>query len=163
MKFLVVTFLLLVIGASQFGCKAVTAGAIGAGVGATSGDFLSPPRGPLDYSEDANPCITPPTPCHEKCLADYEVEATKCGQIGDEAQRKTCQNGAYAYYKSCRENCAQSDINDCRERCKKQCDTIHDRCHADCTKNDPTSSCHAKCNNEYGACLKQCDQDCKGN
>jgi hypothetical protein len=34
MKFLVVTFLLLVVGASQFGCKAVTAGAIGAGVGA---------------------------------------------------------------------------------------------------------------------------------
>jgi hypothetical protein len=91
---------------------------IGAGAFATSGDFLSPPRGPLDYGGDANPCIMPPTPCHEKCLADYEVEATKCGQRENEAQHKTCAEGAYASYKSCRENCQQSDINDCLEHCK---------------------------------------------
>ena len=84
-------------------------------------------------------------------------------EIEDEAQRGTCADGAYAAYKCCREGCAQSGISDCRERCKKQCDTIHDRCHADCTKNDPTSSCHAKCNNGYGACRKRCGQDCKGN
>jgi hypothetical protein len=36
---------------------------IGAGVGATSGDFLDPPRGPLDYDEEApNPCVTPSSP-----------------------------------------------------------------------------------------------------
>ncbi|MEO5729100.1 MAG: hypothetical protein ABI134_09490 [Byssovorax sp.] len=92
---------------------------IGAGVGATSGDFLEPPRGPLDDSDAANPCITPPTPCHEKCLADYEVEATKCGQIGDGAQRKTCQEGAYASYKSCRENCVQIS---------KTCTDMYDAC-----------------------------------
>jgi hypothetical protein len=34
MKFLVVGLLLLLVAPSQFGCKAVTAGAIGAGVGA---------------------------------------------------------------------------------------------------------------------------------
>ncbi len=34
MKFLVVALLLLIVAPSQFGCKAVTAGAIGAGVGA---------------------------------------------------------------------------------------------------------------------------------
>jgi hypothetical protein len=34
MKYLVVASLLLVVAPSQFGCKAVTAGAIGAGVGA---------------------------------------------------------------------------------------------------------------------------------
>ena len=136
---------------------------IGAGVGATSGDFLDPPRGPLDYGEAPNPCIMPPSPCNEKCLANYEVAAIACGKTENEAQRKTCSDGAYAAYKSCAQNCQQIDINDCRERCKKQCDKIHDRCHADCNKNDPTSSCHAECNNEYGACLKECDQDCKGN
>jgi hypothetical protein len=36
---------------------------IGAGVGATSsGDFLDPPRGPLDYDEDSNPCVTHSSP-----------------------------------------------------------------------------------------------------
>jgi hypothetical protein len=36
---------------------------IGAGVGATSGDFAEPPKGPLDYDEDApNPCVTPSSP-----------------------------------------------------------------------------------------------------
>jgi hypothetical protein len=34
MKFLVIALLLLIVAPSQFGCKAVTAGAIGAGVGA---------------------------------------------------------------------------------------------------------------------------------
>jgi hypothetical protein len=34
MKFLVVALLVLIVAPSQFGCKAVTAGAIGAGVGA---------------------------------------------------------------------------------------------------------------------------------
>jgi hypothetical protein len=34
MKYLVVASLLLIVAPSQFGCKAVTAGAIGAGVGA---------------------------------------------------------------------------------------------------------------------------------
>jgi hypothetical protein len=35
---------------------------IGAGVGATSGNFLDPPRGPLDYDEDSNPCVTHSSP-----------------------------------------------------------------------------------------------------
>lgn len=36
---------------------------IGAGVGATSGDYLDPPRGPLDNGEAPyNPCVTPDTP-----------------------------------------------------------------------------------------------------
>jgi hypothetical protein len=137
---------------------------IGAGVGATSGDYLEPPRGPLDYGDAPNPCVMPQSPCDQKCLDAYEVAAIACGKIiKDDAQYKTCSEGAYAAYKSCHVNCQQIDIADCRERCKKQCDKIHDRCHANCNKNDPTSSCHAECNNEYGTCLKECDQDCKGN
>jgi hypothetical protein len=81
---------------------------IGAGVGATSGDFLSsPPRGPLDHGEAPNPCIEPPSPCNEKCLANYEGAAIACGKIENEAQRKACADGAYAAYKSCHENCQQ--------------------------------------------------------
>jgi hypothetical protein len=81
---------------------------IGAGVGATSGDFLDPPPlRPLDYSEEPNPCIMPPTPCHAKCLAAYEVAGIACGKIKDEAQRTTCAEAAYASYKSCHKNCQQ--------------------------------------------------------
>ncbi len=135
---------------------------IGAGVGATSGDFFAPPpRGPLDYGGDANPCVVKESPCNEKCLADSEAAAIECSKLGSEAQRKTCQEGVYEVYRGCRKKCQQSDSSDCRERCKKLCDVIHDLCHADCTKYDPTPSCHARCNNDYGACLKKCDQDCK--
>jgi hypothetical protein len=103
--------------------------------------------------------IVSQSPCIEKCLADYEIDAIACGKIDNEARRKTCQDAAHVRYKSSRENCEQKDKADDKERCKKQCDKIHDRCHADCTKNDPTSSCHAKCNNEYAECLRECDRN----
>ena len=132
---------------------------IGAGVGATTGGFgAPPPKRPLDYGDPPNPCIMPPTPCVGKCLDAYETAAGQCGLIAVQAQRRTCQDAAYANYKICDAACKKSD--DCKEACKKKCDNIHDICHAACTKKDPTSSCHAKCNDEYGACLKQCDQKC---
>ena len=120
---------------------------IGAGVGATSGDFLSPPpRRPLDSSEDANPCIMPPTPCHEKCLADYEVAGLACGKIGDEAQHKTCAEGAYASYKSCRESCQQQSTSDCDEN------------YQDCMANGPPS-CLKKSGgkSQCQRCLERCN------
>ena len=132
---------------------------IGAGVGATSGDFASPPRGPLDYGGDADPCIVPPTPCHAKCLADYEVASIACGKIGNEVEHKTCVETAYASYKSCRENCQQIDINDCLERCKKQCDKENIRCIKNCPKGD--GNCMNDCNQENRRCLKACDKRCK--
>jgi hypothetical protein len=119
---------------------------IGAGVGATSGDFLEPPRGPLDYSEAPNPCIMPQSPCHEKCLADYEAAAIACGKIGDKAQRKTCADGAYASYKSCNENCQQQSNSDCDEK------------YQDCLANGPTfclkkSGGKSRCQR----CLERCN------
>ena len=83
---------------------------IGAGVGATTGgDPLEPPRSPLDNKGDApNPCIMPSNPCDQKCLDAYEVAALACGKIiKDDAQYKTCAEGAYAAYKSCHGNCLQ--------------------------------------------------------
>ena len=100
---------------------------IGAGVGATSGDFLEPPRGPLDHGEAPNPCIMPQSPCNEKCLANYEGAAIACGKIENEAQRKTCADGAYADYKSCGQNCQQQSNSDCDEK------------YQDCIANAPTS------------------------
>jgi hypothetical protein len=91
--------------------------------------------------------------CDEKCLADYMAAATVCGKIEIDAQRKTCQDNAYAVYKQCRAVCE----DDPKEKCKKKCDKVHDKCHAKCTKSDPSDPCHAKCNDEYGACLKDCD------
>jgi hypothetical protein len=82
---------------------------IGAGVGVGSGDFRSPPRGPLDYTDPPNPCIEPETPCRGKCLTSYEDTAAECGRIANEAQRRTCQDGAYATYRSCTLACEQSD------------------------------------------------------
>ena len=92
---------------------------IGAGVGATSGDFLEPPRDPLDYSDAPNPCIMPSSPCDQKRLDGYEVAAIACGKIKDEAQRTTCAEGAYATYKSCHENCQQMS---------KTCTDMYDAC-----------------------------------
>jgi hypothetical protein len=80
---------------------------IGAGVGATSGDYLDPPRGPLDNGDVPNPCITASNPCDQKCLDGYEGAAIACSKIENAAQRKTCQDGAYAAYKSCHGNCVQ--------------------------------------------------------
>ena len=134
---------------------------IGAGVGVSSGDFSTPPRGPLTFPGGANPCVIAPTGCDAQCLANYEAAAAECGKMADQAQRKTCQDTAHAVYNSCEATCQQSS-GDCVERCKQQCDSVHDKCHAACKKNDPTSTCHAKCNDQYGACLKQCDKNCKG-
>jgi hypothetical protein len=147
--------------------QADQSGGVGSGPviasGGTGDNGDSPPN-PNDFTIPEADCnIAEQSPCTEKCLASYETAATTCGKVLDDAQRKTCQDGAYAGYKTCKESCQQSDTNDCKERCKQLCDAIHDACHANCTKNNPTPSCHAKCNDEYGACLKKCDQDCKGN
>ena len=64
---------------------------IGAGVGATSGDFLDPPRGPLDYDEDSNPCVTHSSPDEGSIPLDTWInckglDATqcmeKCAEVG---------------------------------------------------------------------------------
>jgi hypothetical protein len=103
---------------------------IGAGVGASSGDFISPPRGPLDYGGAPNPCIEPQSSCNEKCLADYEAAALECGKVGDAMQRKICQDGAYAAYKSCGANCQQDNGADSKECTDK---------YVNCMNNAPTS------------------------
>jgi hypothetical protein len=147
-------------------CWPNTSGGFGGGgtipigsVGASSGDFPSPPPGPLDYGGGPNPCIEKQDPCNQHCEDDYNSAALACAKIEDSAQRKACQDAAFAAYMGCRDNCSHSS-NDCKEKCKQQCDKEHDACHADCTKNDPTSSCHAKCNDKYGKCLKECDKKC---
>ena len=103
---------------------------IGAGVGVTSGDFRSAPQaGPLDYSDPPNPCIEPATPCLGKCLTDYEVTAAECGRIANDAQRRTCQDGAYSAYRSCAQACQQSDAT------SKKCEAKYQ----DCVNSGPTS------------------------
>jgi hypothetical protein len=126
--------------------------AVGAGVGASSGDFISPPRGPLDYGGAPDPCIMPQSPCNEKCLADYEAAAGECGKIENEAQRKTCQDGAYAHYKGCNNNCQQQ--SDDKEKCKQACDRAYDKCMDKCKDSD----CRNACWNDYVPCLRDCDR-----
>lgn len=70
------------------------------------GDVPPPPQG-ADEPTPPDCNIVPQTPCYEKCLADYEASAGKCGEIANEAQKKTCQDAAYAAYKACRDSCQQ--------------------------------------------------------
>jgi hypothetical protein len=82
---------------------------IGAGVGATSGDFGSAPQSsPLDYTDPPNPCLEPESPCLGKCLTAYEVAAAGCARIATDARPKTCLDAAYAAYMSCAGACAAS-------------------------------------------------------
>jgi hypothetical protein len=122
----------------------------------------APPKQPQDVTNPPPDCnIVPGSPCNEKCQASYNENAAVCGNIENEGQRRTCQDNAYATYKSCRGNCDMQEAG-CLEQCNALCDQIHDKCHARCTKDEPTTNCRAKCNNEYGTCLKACDQKCKG-
>jgi hypothetical protein len=131
---------------------------IGAGVGATSGDFPSPPpRRPLDFSDAPNPCIAAQSPCDEKCNTDYENAAIECSKNENDAQRKTCQDGAYGLYRSCHENCQQN--NDRLERCKQECDRVNLDCIANCPRGD--KNCMNECNQANGRCLKECDRKFK--
>jgi hypothetical protein len=124
---------------------------IGAGVGVTSGDFLSPPRKhPLDNSGTPNPCIQPQSSCNEKCLADYEAAAIVCGKIADATERKTCQDDAYANNKSCLASCQQSSD----EKCKVACDKVYNKCMDNC-KDGP---CRDACFKNYTDCLRECDK-----
>jgi hypothetical protein len=76
----------------------------------------------------ATPCIMPPeNPCFEQCNVDYENAALTCGMIADDAQRKTCQDNAYAAYKSCRANCTASANKSCDDK------------YQDCVDNGPSS------------------------
>jgi len=134
---------------------------IGAGVGATSGDFLSPPpRQPLDNGGAANPCVVTVkhTPCNQQCDADYEAAAVACGQIADLAQRNMCNHDAYAANKDCKAKCQQATA-DCLEKCRQNCDKENQQCIDQCPKGD--KSCFQKCNEANGACLKDCDRNCK--
>ena len=134
---------------------------IGAGVGATTGGFgAPPPRRPLDYGDPPNPCIMPPTPCIGKCQDAYEGAAGQCGLIASAAQRRTCQDAAYANYRICDAACQKSDANskkcqDKYENCvnsgptsclkveggKRQCNRCLERCNA----GDPPSPTCVKC------------------
>lgn len=120
------------------------------GVGASSGDFISPPpSGPLDYGGDPDPCIVPQSPCNEKCLADYANLAAECGKIADATQRRTCQDSAYARYKNCGESCPPQQLD---EKCRQACDRIYDDCMSKC-KDGPWRDA---CFRDYSACLKKC-------
>jgi len=135
---------------------------IGAGVGATSGDYADPSRGPLDYRdrEAPNPCIMPATPCDQKCLDGYEVSAIACGTTEDEAQRKMCSDGAYAAYRSCTQNC-QADQEAQESQCRKRCAEQAEVCEAGCRKipeddTDARRQCWQGCNYARAACIKKC-------
>lgn len=129
---------------------------IGAGVGVTSGDFISPPSShPLDAPGAANPCVITPTGCDAQCLAKYEAAAAECGMIASDADRKTCQDSAYAIYSSCEANCQQSSS------CRKDCEDKAEACEAACAKlpkDDKAGRqrCWVACTNDFAKCVKKC-------
>lgn len=135
-------------------------GAGGGPIGPGWGGFGDAPPTPQGTTGIPAPdCNVASNTCEGKCSTDYVRAAESCASIKDATFRQMCNDEAYINYRRCRQGCSP-DKTDCKERCKKQCDKIHDRCHADCTKNDPTQACHAKCNEEYAQCLRECDKDC---
>lgn len=102
--------------------------------------------------------IASQSPCYEKCLADYEVAAAECTRFKDEAQKRSCDEGAYAAYKGCRERCARTANKDCDDK------------YQDCVDNGPTKClkqsagktlcyrCWERCNagDEPSAACKEC-------
>jgi len=88
-------------------------------VGATSGtgDFpADPEKEPQDSADPPAGCVMPPGPCEAKCVKDYDAAAIKCGKIEDDAQRRACQDAAFAKYWSCHESCEQKSHNTCQEK-----------------------------------------------
>ena len=55
-----------------------------------------------------------------KCNADYEEAAAVCKGMGDDAQRKACQDRVYARYESCRK--------DCEHKTQKTCTDMYEDC-----------------------------------
>jgi RNA polymerase sigma factor (sigma-70 family) len=93
-------------------------GSVGSGpiVPAGAGGSGDVPPEPQDATDPPPPdCnIVADSPCNEKCLSDYVAAAVECTKIKDEAQKRSCDDSAYATYKSCRGNCQkQADKNAC--------------------------------------------------
>ncbi len=94
-------------------------------------------------------------PCTEKCLTNYETAATTCGMVPDDAQRRTCQEGAYATYKDCKGSCQQTSS------CRTDCEDKATACEAECRKlpvDDKAGrqKCWSACNNAFAECVKKC-------
>ncbi len=104
------------------------AGAGGGIVTPGSGGFGDVPPEPQGAEDPTPPeCkIATQSPCYEKCQADYEAAATACTKIVDAAQKRSCDEGAYAAYKSCRGTCQQTANTDCDDK------------YQDCVDNGPT-------------------------
>jgi hypothetical protein len=92
-------------------------------------------------------------------LDTYMVAAGECGMIQNDAQRRTCQDAAYSAYRSCANTCHQTEVADCLELCREQCDKANVLCVKNCPKGD--KACLAACNDENGRCLKACSNRCK--
>lgn len=139
------------------------------------GDEPQPkPLGSANYPTD--PCMQ-----QAECTVTWKIGSDSCANAGD-AGCTSLHRGHYSSLDDAKKDCervyginpatgsgAQScdacrwanTAADCVEACKRKCDEIHDKCHADCTKNNPTSSCHNQCNQVYGKCLQKCEKECK--
>jgi len=106
--------------------------------------------------------MVPLAPCEQKCQREYEDAAAVCGRMQDQAQKRACQDSAYAAYRSCRNNC-QHQSNDCLEHCKKKCDDADDECRDRCKRKPKKDrqNCYSECSNKNGKCLDDCDKNCK--
>lgn len=116
-----------------------------------------------------------------ECTVTWKADSVQCKNRGEAGTCTTLYQGHHASLDEAKERCEYANgvhlgsgvqscgpcrwVNgangDCKERCKLNCDAIHDGCHEDCTKRDPASTCRAKCNAEYSKCLRRCEDSCK--
>ena len=112
-----------------------------------TGDYGDTPPDPAGFKIPEADCnIADQGPCTEKCLASYETAATTCGKIPDDAQRKTCQEGAYAGYKTCKENCQQASDSNCAEKYQNCVNYAPTSCLAEEAGKSVCNRCLERCN-----------------
>jgi len=103
----------------------------------------------------SSPRVMPLGPCENKCQDDYENAAAVCGKMQGQGQRRACQDGAYASYKSCRASCQHSNT------CQEDCEWERSECYKDCRKipekqKRKREACWNDCNEGYANCIRKC-------
>ncbi len=120
--------------------------------GAVGGPGPTPQDYPCSTGTDGTGQIAPQSPCNEQCLADYDAAATVCGKIASDADRKTCQDNAYAVYQQCRAACAgePSPTSPTSKECDDKYQNCIDKGPASCLKNSGGKTlcqrCWERCN-----------------
>jgi hypothetical protein len=135
---------------------------IGAGVGATSGDYLSPPgSSPLGYPATYNPCVTPSN--SEGAGGGADQASNPCtngtGNVDSPppecfiAPQGPCNEKCYSDYVDASVACGKIADASQRRACQDGAYTTYKHCRESCSQADPWRK---QCEDEAEACESEC-------